>query len=153
MSVGDLAADRLRPFDRGGDAATSDSEWRPSADASVREPEWDRGCTGWLHRLALVGDLVHCTAALLEAEIDHLCEAGVDGVEIDLSRLSSIDTTGAIVLAQRSRLCRRRGVAFELIAAPAWVDAAFDRAGLTDQLPPRAGPPRPPRRCETAAGR
>jgi anti-anti-sigma factor len=94
-----------------------------------------------VHRLALLGELGHDSAAALEAAIDELCAAGVERLVLDLSGLTAIDRTGVGVVAMRCRLCGRHGTAVELTGASPAVAAAFDAAGLTGQLPFRENSP------------
>ena len=93
-----------------------------------------------VHRLALRGELGHDSAVTLEAAIDDLCAAGVERLVLDLSGLTAIDRTGVGVLAMRCRLCRRQGVAFEVVDASPAIAAAFEAAGLRGQLPFREHP-------------
>jgi anti-anti-sigma factor len=93
-----------------------------------------------VHRLALTGRLGQDSAVALEAAIDELCEAGIDVLILDLSRLTEIDPTGVRVIALRCMLCGRRGVAIEMIPGRATVQAAFEVAGCLEQLPFRSSP-------------
>jgi anti-anti-sigma factor len=90
-----------------------------------------------VHRLALQGELGHDSAVGLEAAIDDLCAAGVGRLVLDLSGLTAIDRTGVCVVAMRCRLCMRQGVEVELVCVPPAVTAAFDAAGLSEELPVR----------------
>jgi anti-anti-sigma factor len=94
-----------------------------------------------VHRLALQGELGHDSAVALEAAIDDLCAGGVERLVLDLSGLRAIDRTGVGVVAMRCRLCRRHGVAVELIAASPAIAAAFEAAGLVGELPFRDNSP------------
>ncbi len=85
--------------------------------------------------LELTGKLGHHSAAALEAAIDDVCGAGIDRLVIDLRALTGIDRTGVDVIAMRCRLCRRRGVIVELIAPRPQLMAAFEAAGLGQELP------------------
>ncbi len=77
------------------------------------------------HRLAVSGELGHDSAVTLEAAIDDLCATGVNRLVLDLSGLEAIDATGVTVIAMRCRLCRRRGVAVQLVGARRHIAAAF----------------------------
>jgi anti-anti-sigma factor len=89
----------------------------------------------WMHTVILTGDLSQRTAHALEAEIDRLCEEGVDGITLDLRQLASIDATGVAVVAFRAGLCERRGYEFALVRGPRPVHRAFEQAGVVDGLP------------------
>lgn len=86
------------------------------------------------HRLILDGELGRDSAVALEAEIDALCDAGVDELVLDLGGLRSIDPTGARVLAMRCELCRRRGVRVELASVDGEARRALRAAGLGERL-------------------
>ncbi len=88
-----------------------------------------------VHRLALSGELGHDSAVTLEAAIDDLCAAGVERLVLDLSGLRAIDRTGVGVVAMRCELCRRHGVAVEVVGASPVIAAAFEAAGLRGRLP------------------
>jgi anti-anti-sigma factor len=103
------------------------------------------------HRLVLSGELGRDSAVALEAEIDTLCESGIDELVLDLARLRRIDATGVYVLATRCEVCRRRGVLVELAGASAEVRRAFAAADLADRLPPEAPLPEAPTRLAGGA--
>ena len=86
------------------------------------------------HRLMLSGELRHDSAVALEAEIDALCEAGIDALLLDLEGLRAIDATGIRVIALRCALCRRRGVQLEVRNARGGVREGFAAAGLLDRI-------------------
>ena len=98
-----------------------------------------RGRTRRMHTLELIGELDRVSATLLEREIERLCEEGVVGVTLDLRRVTYIDPTGVSVVAYRTRLCRKRGFEFALIAGPPRVQREFARAGVLERLPFRQG--------------
>jgi anti-anti-sigma factor len=89
-----------------------------------------RPAAAWSHRLRLTGELGAQSAVALEAEIEALCESGIDELVVDLAGLEGIDATGARVLALRGELCRRRGVAFALVGVGAEVRRALVAAGF-----------------------
>jgi anti-anti-sigma factor len=91
------------------------------------------------HTLELTGELNHASAHMLEAEIDRLCEEGVDRITLDLRGVTEIDATGVVVIAYRCELCKRRGHDFELIQGSRSVHRAFERAGVAGLLPFRTG--------------
>lgn len=87
------------------------------------------------HTLVLTGELNHSSAPALEAEIDRLCDEGVTGITLDLRELTRIDSTGVRVVAFRSRLCKRRGYDFSLIAGSRIIRRALEQAGVSDVVP------------------
>jgi anti-anti-sigma factor len=88
-----------------------------------------------MHTLVLLGELDHASAPKLEAEIERVCEMGVEGITLDLSQLTHIDASGVAVIAFRSRLCQRRGYEFALLPGREAVQEAFERAGVGEELP------------------
>lgn len=90
-----------------------------------------RGAT---HTLVLIGELDRTSTLTLEAEIERLCEAGIGGITLDLSKLSGIDSTGVAVIVFRDGWCRRRGCELALIPGSGAVQRAFELAGAIDGL-------------------
>lgn len=82
------------------------------------------------HRLALTGRLDAATATDLEAEVDKLCESGIDELILDLGGLGAVDAIGVKVLAVRAELCRRRGIRVTLERLDGPVRDALAAAGL-----------------------
>jgi anti-anti-sigma factor len=82
------------------------------------------------HTLVLTGELNQRTAHALEAEIERLCDEQVSEITLDLRELERIDPTGVAVIAFRAGLCKRRGFEFHVIAGPAQINKAFERAGV-----------------------
>ncbi len=82
------------------------------------------------HRLVLTGHLDADTATDLEAEVDMLCESGIDELILDLGGLGGIDAIGVKVLAVRAELCRRRGVRVTIERLDGPVREALAAAGL-----------------------
>ena len=87
------------------------------------------------HRLILTGELDRSSAHALEAEIERLCEEGVDSITLDLRELRYIDPVGVAVIAFRCRLCQRRGYEFALIPGGRMIHRAFEQAGVAGLLP------------------
>jgi anti-anti-sigma factor len=94
-----------------------------------------RSVSVWTHTLLLTGELTYRSARSLEMEIEHLCEAGVTGITLDLRQLTYIDSIGVAVISFRCGLCRRQGCDFALIGGSRSIQRAFERAGATDLLP------------------
>ena len=108
---------------------------RKPANASGRPKLRLAGVSAWTHTLNLTGELNHRSAHILEAEIERLCEEGVDRIILDLRGLSGIDATGAAVIAFRCEHCKRRGNDFALIRGPRSIHREFERAGVAERLP------------------
>jgi anti-anti-sigma factor len=87
------------------------------------------------HTLALTGELNHRSAITLEREIERLCDEGVTGITLDLSSLASIDSVGVAVISFRSRLCKRRGYDFAVIAGSQLIHRAMEEASVAGLLP------------------
>jgi anti-anti-sigma factor len=89
----------------------------------------------WTHTLILSGELDRRSVRTLEREMERLCEQGVTGITLDLRGLTYIDQVGVRVITYRCGLCERRGYDFALIRGSAYVQHAFETAGVADSLP------------------
>lgn len=94
---------------------------------------------GW-RRLQLRGELDMASVPLL---LDALAEArpedGAGGVELDMSEVSFIDSTGVRALISIDALCREAGRAWRIARAPRQVRRVLMIAGVFDRLPVEAG--------------
>jgi len=88
-----------------------------------------------MHTVLLLGELDRSSAAALEAEIERLCNAGIDTLTLDLSGLTHIDKIGVAVLVYRRRWCERRGCELTLLADTPLVRDAFARSGTGERVP------------------
>jgi anti-anti-sigma factor len=84
----------------------------------------------WRHTIVLTGALTHRTAHQLEIEIEQRCADGVTAITLDLRDLTYIDPIGVSVIAFRSRLCKRRGYDFSVVAASPMMRRALAQAGV-----------------------
>ena len=62
-------------------------------------------------------------------------EPGVDALEVDLSRLRFIDSTGVGVLLRLTSEADRRGVDLSIRPAPREVQRVFEATGVSEALP------------------
>jgi len=85
----------------------------------------------WRHTIVPTGALTHRTAHELEIEIEQRCADGVTALTLDLRELTYIDPIGVSVIAFRSRLCKRRGYDFSVIAGSPMMRRALAQAGVT----------------------
>jgi anti-anti-sigma factor len=104
----------------------------PRSAVRERRAKKPRGAT---HTLVLIGELDRTSTHTLEAEIERLCDAGISGITLDLSKLSGIDSTGVAVIVFRHNWCRRRGCELALIPGSSTIHRAFELAGAIDRLP------------------
>ena len=88
----------------------------------------------WRHTIVLTGALTHRTAHELEVEIEQRCADGVTAITLDLRELTYIDSSGVAVIAFRSRLCKRRGYEFAVVAGSPMMRRAFAQAGVGSLL-------------------
>ena len=88
----------------------------------------------WRHTIVLTGALTHRTAHELEVEIEQRCADGVTAITLDLRELTYIDSSGVAVIAFRSRLCKRRGYEFAVVAGSPMMRRAFTQAGVGSLL-------------------
>jgi anti-anti-sigma factor len=84
----------------------------------------------WRHTIVLTGALTHRTAHELEIEIEQRCADGVTAIMLDLRELTYIDPIGVSVIAFRSRLCKRRGYDFAVVAGSPMMRRALTQAGV-----------------------
>jgi anti-anti-sigma factor len=84
----------------------------------------------WRHTIVLTGALTHGTAHELEIEIEQRCADGVTALTLDLRELAYIDPIGVSVIAFRSRLCKRRGYDFAVVAGSPMMCRALAQAGV-----------------------
>ena len=84
----------------------------------------------WRHTIVLTGALTNRTAHELEIEIEQRCADGVTAITLDLRELTYIDPIGVAVIAFRSRLCKRRGYEFAVVAGSPMMRRALVQAGV-----------------------
>ena len=84
----------------------------------------------WRHTIVPTGALTHRTAHELEIEIEQRCADGVTALTLDLRELTYIDPIGVSVIAFRSRLCKRRGYDFSVVAGSPMMRRALAQAGV-----------------------
>ena len=89
---------------------------------------------GW-RTLRLCGEVDLAARDLLDDVIEHVCTSAIDGIVLDLSEVSFIDSTGvrAVVLLQRR--CVERGTELRIISGSRAVRRIFEISGLLDRLP------------------
>jgi anti-anti-sigma factor len=121
----DVACERNTAFDRSRHAWPARNQPHPQSES----------VSIWIHTLILTGELTHRSAHTLEVEIERLFEEGVTSITLDLRQLTYIDPIGVAVIAFRCRLCKRQGNGIVLIPGPPFVQRAFVKAGIIDQLP------------------
>lgn len=87
------------------------------------------------HVLELRGELDMASSPDLDAEVRRICTDGTDGLTLDLSRLTFMDSTGLRVLLLAKELCERHGCAFRVIPGPAQIQRLFEVTGVLERLP------------------
>ena len=87
-------------------------------------------------KAAVSGDFdMQATFSVEPALEDALDRPDLDALEIDLSRLRFIDSTGIGVLLRVEEQARTRGVALSIVPAPPRVQRVFEVSGVGDALP------------------
>jgi anti-anti-sigma factor len=87
-------------------------------------------------RAAITGDFdMQATFAVEPALEQALDRPGMSALEIDLSRLRFVDSTGIGVLLRLDAEARERGVAVAILPAPPEVQRVFEMSGVLDALP------------------
>jgi anti-sigma B factor antagonist len=87
------------------------------------------------HALVLSGELDLAVAAGLETTVLGLCGAGVSGIELDLSRLTFMDSTGLRAVLRAQELCAEHGYDFRVIPGSGQVLRLLELTGTADVLP------------------
>lgn len=93
------------------------------------------------HTLLLSGELDLAVAAGLETTILGLCGEGVTGIELDLSQLTFMDSSGLRVVLGAQELCAEHGYDFLVIPGSEQVQRLLEITGTTDILPLADAPP------------
>jgi anti-anti-sigma factor len=88
-----------------------------------------------MHTVLLLGELDRASAPALEAEIERLCDAGIDSLTLDLNGLTRIDAIGVAVIAYRRRWCEQRGCELALLSDTPLVRDAFARSSAGGRVP------------------
>lgn len=89
---------------------------------------------GGMAQVKVSGELDLLTAPELEAALESLQAEHLD-IELDLSRLEFIDSTGVHLVLQAYQASRREGWELVLTGAREEVKRAFELVGLLDRLP------------------
>lgn len=103
------------------------------------------------HTLLLSGELDLAVAAGLEAVILGLCGEGVSSVELDLSQLTFMDSTGLRAVLRAQELCAEHGYDFLVTPGRGQVQRLLELTGTTDVLPLADAPPSPPAEADRHA--
>jgi anti-anti-sigma factor len=93
------------------------------------------------HTLALRGELDLAVAAGLEATILGLCGEGATGIELDLSQLTFMDSTGLQAVLRAQELCAEHGQDFLVTPGNGQVQRVLELTGTTNVLPLADAPP------------
>jgi anti-anti-sigma factor len=88
-----------------------------------------------MHTVLLLGELDRASAPALEAEIERLCDTGIDALTLDLNGLTRIDAIGVAVIAYRRRWCEHRGCELALLGETPLVRDAFARSSTGERVP------------------
>jgi stage II sporulation protein AA (anti-sigma F factor antagonist) len=93
------------------------------------------------HLLRLAGELDIATASRLETLVSELCADGARRIELDLSRLTFIDSAGLRAVLVAADRCADSHSALELVRSehPA-ARRVFELAGLADRILPWRAP-------------
>jgi anti-anti-sigma factor len=87
------------------------------------------------HTLLLSGELDLAVAAGLEATVLGLCGDGVSAVELDLSRLTFMDSTGLRTVLRAQKLCAEHEYDFLVTPGDGQVQRLLELTGTIDVLP------------------
>ena len=96
----------------------------------------DVASQGGTTRAAIAGDFdMQATFAVEPALEQALNRPELEALEIDLSQLQFVDSTGIGVLLRVEAEARERGVALSIRPAPPEVQRVFEMSGVLDALP------------------
>jgi anti-anti-sigma factor len=84
--------------------------------------------------VAPVGELDLATVPRLDAELEHLREAGFHSLVVDLRGLSFIDSSGVELLLRWAAKAARRGHAFSLVPGSQRIQMVLALTGVVDLL-------------------
>jgi anti-anti-sigma factor len=93
------------------------------------------------HTLQCSGELDLAVAAELETTVLGLCGEGVSGIELDLSQLTFMDSSGLRVVLSAQELCAEHGYDFLVRGGSGQVKRLLELTGTTDVLPLADAPP------------
>jgi anti-anti-sigma factor len=88
---------------------------------------------GW-HTLRLCGEVDLAARDLLDDVIEQVCATANDGVVLDLSEVSFIDSTGVRAVLELRNRCQQQNAKLRIIGSSA-VRRVFEITGLLDRLP------------------
>ena len=103
------------------------------------------------HTLVLSGELDLAVAAGLEATIRGLCGEGVSGIELDLSQLAFMDSSGLRAVLNAKELCAEHQCDFLVTPGKGQVQRLLELTGTIDVLPLPDAPSSPPAEADQPA--
>ena len=77
----------------------------------------------------LFGELDVAAVGDLQAELDRIQAAGLQGVVVDLRELDFLDSTGLHLLLRLDADCTREGIRLQLVSGPVAVQRLFEVTG------------------------
>jgi anti-sigma B factor antagonist len=89
---------------------------------------------GWI-RVRPHGELDLASADQLDGKLRELRETGFDQIELDLSSLTFMDSTGLRIVLAWDDVARRDGMHLRLVPGPPAVQRVFEVTGVVDRLP------------------
>ncbi len=107
-----------------------------SASAPPASPQLgvqDAVAGGW-HSLRLTGELDLVTAPLLGTAVDGIAMAEIDGVTLDLSKLTFMDSTGLRAVLALADRCAETRSELRIVPGPHAVQRVFEVTGLGARL-------------------
>jgi anti-anti-sigma factor len=81
------------------------------------------------------GELDLASAGQLDSTLRELRETGFDQIELDLSSLTFMDSTGLRLMLVWDDMARRDGMRLRLLPGPPAVQRVFEVTGVIDRLP------------------
>jgi anti-anti-sigma factor len=89
---------------------------------------------GW-HTLRLSGEVDLVTTTVLADAVERIPLGSVDGVVLDLSRVSFMDSTGVRSVLGLQERCSEAATELRIVPGPRAVQRVFEVTGLSGRLP------------------
>ena len=89
---------------------------------------------GWI-RVQPHGELDLASVEQLDSKLRELRETGFDQIELDLSSLTFIDSTGLRLVLAWDGVAERDGMRLRLLPGPPAVQRVFEVTGVAERLP------------------
>src|SRR5580700_6739213 len=98
----------------GGDRGRAGGTGQPEPSLTVQDV-----VSGRWHTLRLCGEVDLAAGDLLDDVIEQVCRVAIDGVVLDLSEVSFIDSTGVRAVLELRKRCQQQGAELRIVGSSA----------------------------------